>query len=74
MLDGSEELVCHKTNISELNSFLQQDEAYLFKGRMQLNKTGNEVAILMKGEVIGVIPESVLTSFPDQRTLSTILP
>lgn len=31
VFDGNEELVCHKTTVSELRRFLQQTEAHLFK-------------------------------------------
>ena len=58
ILDDNAELVCHKVTVSELNQFLQQTDTHLFKGRLQLHKTGDYVAIIMKGEVIGSIPES----------------
>lgn len=58
ILDGDAELVCHKTTVSELNRFLQETDAHLFKGRLQLYKTGDHVAIIMKGESIGSMPIS----------------
>jgi hypothetical protein len=57
ILDKDAELVCHKTTASELGRFLQQTDGHLFKGRLQLHKTSDHVAIIMKGEIIGSIPE-----------------
>lgn len=39
VLAGNEELVCHKTTVSELKRFLMHDKVRLFKGRLQLNKS-----------------------------------
>lgn len=58
VLNGDNELVCHKTTVSEVNRFLQQADAHLFKGRLQLDKTGDRIAIMMKGAIIGSIHES----------------
>jgi hypothetical protein len=69
IFNGDEELVCHKTGVSELKRFLQQSEAHLFKGRLQLDKTNGNVTILIRAVTIGVIPEVELASLMNNQAL-----
>ena len=51
----AEEWVCRKENISRIKEFLVQQEARLFKGRLQLHKIDQQINIEVKGDVIGCI-------------------
>jgi len=46
---------CRKENISRIKGFLIQQEARLFKGRLQLHKIDQHINIEVKGNVIGCI-------------------
>ena len=52
---NDEELVCRKENLKQLNEFLSTDEARAFKGRLQLLKHGDDIAVEVKGELVGNI-------------------
>jgi hypothetical protein len=52
--DG-EEYVCRKESLYKLKQFLALDEGRAFKGRLQLVKHGDTVAVDVKGEVLGRI-------------------
>ena len=60
VLDGINEWVCRKTTQKELNRFLLNNEAHLFKGRLQLDKTGDDIAVNVKGVDLGLISSQAL--------------
>jgi hypothetical protein len=39
-------------------NFLMQEETHIFKGRVQLYKSGPEVFIQLKGEIVGSISDA----------------
>lgn len=53
---ADEELVCRKETLKKLHYFLAEEHAHLFKGRLQLFKSGDEIAIQVKNEIIVKIP------------------
>jgi hypothetical protein len=65
--DGEVELVCHKTTLPELKRSLQQTDEHLFKGRLQLNKSGDEIVVILKGEAAGRVSSSEFGRFVDQH-------
>ena len=73
VLHNDLELVCHKVTASELNRFMQQTDAHLFKGRLQLHKSGDHVAIIMKGEIIRLMPESEFQKLLNRQNMLAIL-
>lgn len=52
---NGEELVCRKENLKQLEDFLNNDEARAFKGRLQLYKHQNDIAVEVKGETVGTL-------------------
>jgi len=54
---NGEEYVCRKESRYKLKQFLALDEGRAFKGRLQLVKGGNNIAIEVKGEVLGRITD-----------------
>jgi len=57
---SGEELVCRRENLKQLRQFLDADEAKAFKGRLQLLKHGDDIAVEVKGELIGNISKASL--------------
>ncbi len=53
--ENREELVCRKESVYKLKQFLALDEGRAFKGRLQLVKRGDSIAVEVKGEVLGDI-------------------
>jgi len=49
------EKVCRLETRKKLVKFLLSDENHLFKGRLQLAKTGPAISIVVKGQPVGVI-------------------
>jgi hypothetical protein len=52
---NGEEWVCRMENVSRIKEFLALQETRLFKGRLQLNKTNQQITIEVKGNFIGRI-------------------
>jgi RNA binding exosome subunit len=52
---NGEEYVCRKESLYKLKQFLALDEGRAFKGRLQLVKDGDVIAVEVKGEVLGRI-------------------
>ena len=50
-----EELVCRKEKLRNLFAFTKLIKAHFFKGRLQLCKSDDKIAILFKNENIGTI-------------------
>jgi hypothetical protein len=58
---AGKELACRKEYVKELQHFLTVDNANIFKGRLQLTKKKkNQINIILKNEIIGVISSSQL--------------
>jgi hypothetical protein len=57
---NGEEHVCRKESLYKLKQFLSADEGRAFKGRLQLLKHGDEIAVEVKGELIGNISKATL--------------
>lgn len=52
----NEEWVCRKETQKVIGEFLSQEEARIFKGRLQLYKYKDEVSVEVKGSPVGIIP------------------
>jgi len=57
---NDEEYVCRKESLYKLKQFLTLDEGRAFKGRLQLLKHGDDIAVEVKGELIGNISKAAL--------------
>ena len=55
------EKVCRLETRKKLEKFLLSDENHLFKGRLQLAKTGPAISIMVKDQAVGVISGKNLT-------------
>ncbi|RZK54962.1 MAG: hypothetical protein EOO87_09055 [Pedobacter sp.] len=53
--EADEELVCRKETLKNLQCFLAEEQAHLFKGRLQLFKSGDEIDVKVKNEIVGKI-------------------
>ncbi|PWS33569.1 hypothetical protein [Pedobacter paludis] len=53
--ENDEEWVCRKEKLKKLFSFAEMDKEHLFKGRLQLYKSGDKINIQVKNELIGLI-------------------
>ncbi|GGI25990.1 hypothetical protein [Pedobacter mendelii] len=52
---NNEEWACRKEKLKNLISFLEADEMHIFKGRLQLFKSGNKIDIQVKNKKISSI-------------------
>ncbi|MFW0715220.1 hypothetical protein [Pedobacter sp. N23S346] len=52
---NGEEWVCRKEKLKSLFTFLETDKEHLFKGRLQLIKTNDQIDIQVKNESISSI-------------------
>lgn len=50
-----DEWVCRKETKKAMNEFLEQEEARIFKGRLQLYKYKDELTVEVKGSSVGII-------------------
>lgn len=55
VFNGDEELVCHKADRTAIKQFILTEKTHLFKGRLQLDKTGNHIRVNVKGKTAGII-------------------
>ena len=55
LTDGSTELACRRETPANLRRFLTSPQTQLFNGRLQLHKTGEAIAVSLKGEQLGVV-------------------
>ena len=51
--EQGKEYVCRIEGKKTIESFLQEENNSIFKGRLQLHKLNNEIAVEVKGEVVG---------------------
>lgn len=63
MYDNGVEKVCRKTTLKSLFEFIQSGENHLFKGRLQLFKNPDAIAIEVKGRVVGEITAETLLNY-----------
>lgn len=56
--EAGKEWVCRIERKKAIETFLQAESNSIFKGRLQLHKFKNEIAVEVKGEVVGNIPVS----------------
>lgn len=52
------EFVCRIERKKAVQSFLHKKNSNIFRGRLQLHKLNNDIAVQVKGEVIGNVPVS----------------
>lgn len=52
---GKEEYVCRKETFKNMKEFFQSDLKHIFKGRLQLQKKGTSLEVIVKKEVIGKV-------------------
>jgi hypothetical protein len=57
---NDEEYVCRKESLYWLKQFLALDEGRAFRGRLQLLKHGDDIAVEVKGELIGTVSKTSL--------------
>ncbi len=50
--DQGNEWVCRIESTRNLEQFLQQDQASIFKGRLRLHKDNNEINVEVKGNTV----------------------
>ncbi len=50
---NDEEYVCRIESKKKLHQFLEENDARLFKGRLQLIKNQDDIAIQVKGRILG---------------------
>ena len=50
-----DEWVCRKETPKAIKEFLSQEEARIFKGRLQLYKYKDEISVEVKGSPVGII-------------------
>ena len=59
------EKVCRKETLKDLASFIQSGDSQLFKGRLRLYKNGADIAIEVKGELVGQIDKERFERYLD---------
>ncbi|RKR80297.1 hypothetical protein BDD43_0393 [Mucilaginibacter gracilis] len=55
VFNGDDEWVCRKETLQNLTKFIAGPEAHVFKGRLQLYKNDDSIAVEVKGQHIGTI-------------------
>lgn len=55
VFDGPKEWACHKVSVKDTKDFLGHETAHLFRGRLQLDKKGDDILVSVKGSAIGLI-------------------
>ncbi len=55
---NGEEYVCRKESLGKLKKALATDDARIFKGRLQLLKHGDDIAVEIKRQPVGTISVS----------------
>lgn len=65
--DGDVELVCRKEDRRILESFLQQESDHIFKGRLQLLKKKDTIAVQVKGKLVGQMTTTEFSQLLHER-------
>ena len=55
VFENGEELACRKVAFREFEQFLKKDTGHLFKGRLQLDKSGDDILVSVKNNKAGTI-------------------
>jgi hypothetical protein len=55
VFDHDEIWVCHKVRVKILKDFIKTDTGHLFKGRLQLDKSGDDILVSVKSNKAGII-------------------
>jgi len=63
ILEGGAELVCRKTNGTELVKFIRAENGHIFKGRLQLDNSGGYISVVVKGMQAGVVEANQIAAF-----------
>ena len=63
--DGLAELACRKETPGNLRRFLTGGQSSLFKGRLQLHKSTGNIAVVLKGNPVGMASISNFTRVLD---------
>ena len=56
--EADEELVCRKETLKNLQHFLAEDQAHIFKGRLQLKKHDDIVEVFIKNMPVAIVAAS----------------
>ena len=59
VIKDEQEFVCRIENRKNLNQFIANEYASIFKGRLQLIKDKEDVFVQVKGEIIGKISKNI---------------
>jgi len=65
--EADKELVCRKETIKNLNHFLVEDRAHIFKGRLQLKKHDDIVEVFIKD-----IPTAIISANSFREVLNNL--
>ena len=60
--EHNSECVCRIERRKAIELFLESTTASIFKGRLQLHKQNHEIAVEVKGEVIGIVECGLLNN------------
>ncbi|MET0573513.1 MAG: hypothetical protein ABWZ79_18985 [Pedobacter agri] len=61
VLKDGEEWVCRKEKLANLFSFIEVDQRFLFKGRLQLCKRDGEIVVQVRNTIIGTFSNQTFT-------------
>jgi hypothetical protein len=67
--DGLTDLACRKETPGNLHRFLAGEQSSLFKGRLQLHKSTGDIAVVLKGTLVGLVPIASFTKQVDPSDL-----
>ncbi len=65
---NNEEYVCRKESLYKLKQFLNLDEGRAFKGRLQLLKHGDDIAVEVKGQQMGMLAKADIQHYLNEIT------
>jgi hypothetical protein len=58
--------VCRKETFGSLRRFITADQGHLFKGRLQLDKDGENIAFKVKGGLVGMVKVNVFGGYLEE--------
>jgi hypothetical protein len=71
--DGKTELACRKETPGNLRRYLTGEQSSLFKGRLQLHKSAGDIAVVLKGNPIGIVATVGFTKLLNALTADNAL-